>query len=94
MEAFYKYINDNQIYPPLAIKDSTQGKVIISFIVERNRKLTQVKISRGIGDGCDEEALRLIKKTSKNWTPGKQNGVAVRTAYSIPVNFILPDKKY
>ena len=90
VEAFYKYIKANQIYPQVAIKDSTQGKVIVSFIVERNGKLTQLKISRGIGDGCDEEALRLIKKTSRNWIPGKQKNMTVRTQFSIPVEFSLP----
>jgi len=94
MDAFQNYLKNNLNYPPLAMKNGTQGKVIVSFIVERNGKLTQVKVSRGIGDDCDEEALRLIKKTAKNWIPGKQNGIAVRTAYSIPINFILPDKKY
>jgi len=93
-DAFLDYIQTNMIYPPVAIKDDTQGKVIVSFIVERSGKLTQVKISRGIGDGCDEEALRLIKNTSKKWTPGKQNGVAVRVAYSVPIDFRLSDKKY
>lgn len=89
IDAFYSYIKTNRNYPTIAKKNGTQGKVIVDFIVEKNGKVTHLKVSRGIGDGCDEEALRLIKKSSKKWIPGKMKGMSVRTAFSVPVEFSL-----
>ena len=89
MDAFRDYIKSNIKYPAIAIKDGTEGNVVISFIVERNGKLTQIKVSRGIGDGCDEEAMRLIRKTSKKWVPDRQRNAAVRTQFSVKVTFDL-----
>ncbi|MEP6613907.1 MAG: energy transducer TonB, partial [Mucilaginibacter sp.] len=88
-EGFDAYVKSNIRYPALALANGTQGRVIVSFVVERNGKLTNITVERGIGDGCDEEAVRLVQKTSKKWTPGKMGDVKVRTAYSIPVNFAI-----
>lgn len=88
IEAFYKFLSKNIVYPKAARDKNTQGKVILSFIVERDGKLSDVKVARGIGDGCDEEAVRVIK-LSPAWKPGTQNGHTVRVAYSVPINFAL-----
>ena len=88
MEAFYNFLSKNIVYPKAARDKNTQGKVIVSFIVERDGKLNLVKVARGIGDGCDEEAIRVIK-LSPPWKPGMQNGHTVRVAYSVPINFAL-----
>jgi len=88
IEAFYKFLSKNIVYLKTARDKNTQGKVIVSFIVEMDGKLTDVRVARGIGDGCDEEAVRVIKSSSP-WKPGTQNGHTVRVAYSVPINFAL-----
>jgi TonB family protein len=88
IEAFYQFINKNTKYPRTARENNTSGKVIISFVVERDGSLTDVKVKRGIGDGCDEEAVRVIKLSSP-WVPGTQGGKPVRVAYSVPISFGL-----
>lgn len=90
IEGFYKFIVKNLKYPDLARKNNTYGKVIVTFVVERDGSLTDVKVSRGIGDGCDEEAVRVIKSSPK-WMPGMQDNKPVRVAYSVPIVF-GPDK--
>ncbi len=84
------YIKKNLRYPEAAIKNGTQGRVMIRFIVEKNGRLTNVAAVRGIGDGCDEEAVRLVKKTAR-WIPGKIHNIPVRTEFVIPVAFNLPE---
>ena len=86
IEAFYKFIVKNLKYPKAAKENGTSGKVIVTFVVERDGQLAEVKVARGIGDGCDEEAVRVIKLTSP-WKPGLQGGKPVRVAYSVPINF-------
>ena len=86
MEAFYKFVVKNVNYPAAASRKNTFGKVIISFVVEKDGSITEVKVRRGIGDGCDEEAVRVIKLSSP-WQPGMQGGHPVRVAYSVPIVF-------
>ena len=86
LDAFYAYVKANIHYPEQAIKDNVQGKVYVTFVVEKDGSLTDIKVMQGIGDGCDEEAVRLIKASPK-WNPGEQNGVIVRQQYTVPVNF-------
>jgi protein TonB len=88
-DSFDKFLKKNLKYPVNAIKNHTEGKVFISFIVEKSGRLTNVKISRGIGDGCDEEAERLVKKSSK-WRPGKIHNIPVRTELRIAITFLTP----
>jgi TonB family protein len=88
IEAFYKMLSKSIRYPPTARRNGTQGRVIVSFVIETDGSLINVKVARGIGDGCDEEAIRVIKLSSP-WKPGIQNGKAVRVAYSVPVSFSL-----
>lgn len=90
MEKFINYLSKNIHYPAVARENNTQGKVIVSFVCERDGSLTDVKVARGIGDGCDEEAVRVIKN-SPRWKPGIQNGRPVRVAYSVPIQFTLSE---
>lgn len=75
-------------YPAVARENGIQGRVIITFVVERDGSLSKVKVVRGIGSGCDEEAVRVMKNSPK-WKPGIQNGRPVRVLYSIPISFTL-----
>lgn len=86
MQEMMKFISENRKYPAEAKAKDIHGKVIVAFVVERDGSLSDVKIRRGIGYGCDEEAIRLIKSMPK-WTPGKQNGKAVRVSFMLPVTF-------
>ncbi len=86
LDAFAKFLAHNIRYPARARENNTSGRVIINFLVERDGEITNIKIARGIGDGCDEEAVRVMK-LSPPWKPGMQNGRAVRVAYSVPISF-------
>ncbi|OWK69622.1 energy transducer TonB [Pedobacter sp. AJM] len=88
MKAFAKYMERNLRYPSQAQEDGIQGKVFVSFVVERDGSITDVKVLRGIGYGCDEEAMKVIKK-SPLWKPGKNKGIPVRVRYNMPINFNL-----
>ena len=83
-----EYIAKNIKYPQIARESSIQGRVFVNFVVEPDGSVTNVKVLRGIGGGCDEEAMRVIKSMPK-WKPGKQRGKAVRVSYQIPVMFKL-----
>jgi protein TonB len=87
-DAFIKYLGKNIHYPAIAKENNVQGKVFLSFVVERSGALTDIKVVRGIGSGCDDEAVRVLKNSPK-WAPGIQNGRPVRVAYTIPVSFTL-----
>lgn len=90
MQAWQKFLSKNLRYPYLAQENQISGRVFVSFVVERNGEITNLKIVRGIGGGCDEEALRVIKK-SPFWSPGFQNGRAVRVAYTMPIYFKMAE---
>ena len=87
-KAFGKFLGSNIRYPIAARESNIQGKVYIGFIVEKNGELTDLKIIKGIGGGCDEEAIRVLKN-SPAWKPGMAEGKAVRTSYTFPVTFEL-----
>lgn len=87
--AFIKFLSKNLKYPGVAVDRGIEGKVLISFIIEKNGRLSNIKILRGIGYGCDEEAVRVLEK-SPEWKPGIQNKQKVRVAYTLPINFSLP----
>lgn len=87
-EGFNKFLGTTVKYPKAAREANIQGKVIASFIVEKDGSLTDIKIVRGIGYGADEETIRVLK-SSPNWKPGTQNGKPVRVAYSVPISFAL-----
>ena len=87
-EALMLYIAKQVKYPAEAKKAGAQGRVFIGFIVEPDGSLSDFKVLRGIGYGCDEEALRVVKSMPK-WQPGMHRGKAVRVQYLVPVNFKL-----
>ena len=85
-----EYISENIKYPIEAREKGVQGRVVVGFVVEHDGSASNVKILRGIGSGCDEEALRVISSMPK-WEPGKQRGKTVRVSYYLPVYFKLTD---
>lgn len=82
------YLNENMKYPLMALESGIQGKVFVSFVVEKDGSITDVKVLRGIGGGCDEEAIRVVQNMPK-WNPGKQRNVPVRVQFNMPIHFIL-----
>lgn len=88
MEALYKYLAENIHYPEQAKNDQIQGRVVISFVVEKDGGISDAKVVRGIGGGCDEEALRVVNAMPK-WTPGKMRGEVVRVNFHLPITFKL-----
>ena len=87
-KALLEYVAKNIKYPQIARETGIQGRVFVGFVVEPDGSVSNVKILRGIGGGCDEEAMRVIKSLAK-WKPGKQRGKAVRVSYQLPVVFKL-----
>jgi TonB family protein len=83
-----RFLNKNLHYPTGAQEQGVEGKVFVYFIVETNGELSNFKVLRGIGAGCDEEALRVLR-LSPNWQAGSLNGVEVRSSYVLPITFIL-----
>ncbi|MES2445888.1 MAG: TonB family protein [Bacteroidota bacterium] len=92
MFKFYEYLGKNIKYPTMAADNEIQGNVFVSFVVEKDGSLTDIKIDRKLGYGTDEEALRVLK-LSKRWNPGMQNGKPVRVKYNIPIKFSLEAEK-
>ncbi|PWJ43051.1 energy transducer TonB [Sediminitomix flava] len=88
MRAFLGWIAKNIAYPTQARRMGVEGKVYVHFVVDKTGALTDVRIARGIGAGCDEEAIRVVKKAPK-WTPGRQRGKAVKQRIILPVNFMM-----
>jgi TonB family protein len=89
-EAMMKYVADNIKYPQEAKDKNISGRVFVSFVIEKDGSVNEVKVVRGIGGGCDEEAARVIKGMPK-WEPGMQKGKPVRVNYMMPINFKLSD---
>ena len=87
-QALLKYVSDNITYPKEAKDKEIQGRVFVSFVIEKDGSVNEVKVLRSIGGGCDEEAVRVIKGMPK-WKPGKQEGKPVRVSYMMPINFKL-----
>lgn len=88
LTAFYKYINDNIKYPPTAIRQGIEGRVFVQFIINKDGHLSELKVVKGIGAGCDEEAVRVLQN-AEPWNPGKQRGQPVRVRMIIPISFVL-----
>lgn len=83
-----EYIQKNLEYPEAARENEIQGRVFVGFIVEEDGSVSNVKILRGIGYGCDEEAIRLVNSLPK-FKPGKQRGKPIRVHYTLPIVFEL-----
>lgn len=88
MQSFYEYLSKNLNYPKKAIRNGTEGKVYIQFIVNTDGSLTDLKVLKGISPECDQEALRVLSNAPK-WKPGKQRGRPVRVRMSMPIVFNL-----
>lgn len=90
-EALFKYIYTNVKYPVEARKNGIQGNVVVEFMVDEKGILSDFFVVKGIGSGCDEEAVRMIKSmnTAHRWTPAKTNGQPVKAMYTLPVKFVL-----
>lgn len=86
--AMFQFIGENLKYPSIASESGIQGTVFVQFVVSKKGKIRDVKVLRGIGAGCDEAAMNVIKKMP-TWKPGYQNEVAVAVRYNIPIKFIL-----
>lgn len=86
--ALMKYLSENTRYPVVAQENGVQGRVVVSFVVEKDGHITDVKVVRSVDPSLDKEAARVVK-SMPSWIPGKQNGSAVRVKYNVPVSFKL-----
>lgn len=87
-KAFLKYLAENIDYPTAAERLNVTGKVYLQFVVEKDGSLTDIKVVKGLGAGCDEEAVRVLSN-APNWKPGKQRGKPVRVSKLVPIHFKL-----
>lgn len=87
-QALFEYLSKNIKYPVIAEENGVQGRVIVTFVVERDGSITDVKVVKSVDPSLDKEAQRVIK-SMPHWIPGKQNGSAVRVKYTVPVIFRL-----
>lgn len=90
MEAWAKFLSKNLRYPERASSAGVSGRVYMSFIVEKDGKITDIQVSRAAGYGFDEEAKRVLK-LAPQWKPGIQNGKPVRVRYTMPINFTIQE---
>ena len=86
--ALMQFLSKNIKYPVVAEENGIQGRVIATFVVERDGSITDVKVVKSVDPSLDKEAIRVLKSMPK-WIPGKQNGSAVRVKYTVPVTFRL-----
>ncbi len=87
-ESRMKFLQENIKYPQIANESGIEGRVILTFVVEKNGNITDIKVLKDIGGGCGEEAVRVAKIMPK-WKPGKQRGKAVRVQFNMPIMFQL-----
>jgi len=85
-QALYDFLRENIRYPQAAKDSNIQGKVYVTFVVEKDGIITNLKVLRDIGGGCGEEALRVLRMMPQ-WKPGMQLGKAVRVQYNLPITF-------
>lgn len=90
MSALMEYLGKNIKYPDAAMKKSTQGRVTVQFVVEKDGSISNVKILRGVEPELDKEAIRVISDMPK-WKPGMQRGQAVNVKYTVPIMFRLQE---
>jgi TonB family protein len=88
LAAFYRFLGNTMNYPVQARRGVVQGEVFVQFIVEKDGTITNSKIIKRIGGGCDEEVLRVMEQAPK-WNPGRQKGKPVRQRYTLPIIFKL-----
>ncbi len=87
-DALIKFVSSNVRYPEIAKRAGIEGKVMVEFVVDKQGKVRNAKVLKGIGAGCDEEALRVMNMM-KDWEPGKQAGKTVNVKMVIPIHFKL-----
>ena len=87
-DSLYAYIARNIKYPEAAKKEKIEGRVFVTFVIEKDGQVSSAKILRDIGGGCGEEAIRVVKNMPK-WKPGTQRGKPVRFQFNLPVSFLL-----
>jgi TonB family protein len=90
--AMLAYIQKQLNFPKAAVEANVSGRVYVSFVVEVDGKISSVKVLKGIGYGCDEEAIRVISEMPA-WIPGKQNGINVAVKYNLPIQYRLKDSE-
>lgn len=88
LRSFYKYVSETVRYPKKAINDNVQGQVLLSFIVEKDGRLVDIKVVQGVSPEIDKEAIRVIRASPK-WRPGVLKDKVVRVVYKLPINFNL-----
>ena len=88
MQAFYKYVGEKIKYPAQARRMGIEGRVFVEFVINKDGSLSDVRSIKGIGAGCDEEAVRIIQ-SAPAWNPGKQRGKSVKQRYTLPIIFKL-----
>lgn len=88
MSGIARYLSQNVRYPAVAQENSVQGRVVVSFLVEKDGSVSNVTVVRSVDPSLDKEAIRVVRSMPR-WTPGKQDGQAVRVKYNLPVNFRL-----
>lgn len=86
---FPRWCQMNLVYPPIAQDNGVQGKVTVSYVVERDGSITNIEIVRGVDRELDAAALKIIEQAPKKWTPAKNNGRAVRIKMQMPIVFKL-----
>ena len=86
--ALMQYLSSNIKYPVVAEENGVQGRVVCTFVVERDGSITDVRVIKSVDPSLDKEAVRVVKSMPR-WIPGKQNGSAVRVKYTVPVTFRL-----
>ena len=86
--ALMQYLSSNIKYPVVAEENGVQGRVVCTFVVEKDGSITDVRVIKSVDPSLDKEAMRVVKSMPK-WIPGKQNGSAVRVKYTVPVTFRL-----
>lgn len=89
MPALGQFLSQNLHYPPAAQRAKVQGRVFISFVINKEGEVEDVEVLKGIGFGTDEEAVRVVKASSGRWVPGAQRGQKIKVKYNLPINFSL-----
>jgi TonB family protein len=86
--SMYRFISKNVAYPAVAQKANIQGKVVVKFLIDKDGKISKASIIKGIGNGCDEEAIRIINAMPA-WIPASRNGQPIASYYTLPIVFKL-----
>ena len=88
LKAMYKYLSKHVKYPPMAREAGIEGTVTLSFIINEDGQINDIKVLRDIGGGCGAEAVRVVKNMPA-WSPGEQRGKKVKVRFTLPINFEL-----